>query len=72
MSVEITEVKVLENQNIIEIPEVGVFEFVENTYDNPNCCWDCDVRKLGICHLVPCTMTWRLDYKDGIFKSLNK
>lgn len=72
MSVEIKEVKVKENQNIIEIPEIGVFRFVEHTDNNLVCCWDCDIRKLGICNVAPCSMSSRSDYKDGVFKLLNK
>lgn len=65
-------INVKENQNLVEIPNVGSFKFVEYTERKPVTCWECDLRNMGICTVVPCCMSDRYDYKDGVFQSLNK
>lgn len=66
------QINVKESQNIIEVSGIGSFKFVEHTDKNPVTCWDCDVNCMGICAVVPCSMAYRSDYKDGVFQSLNK
>lgn len=72
MAIKINEIKVKNNQNLVEIPFVGSFEFVECTKNNNVGCWDCDLKSLGVCAVIPCSMSFRSDYKDGVFQSLNK
>lgn len=71
MAIKINEIKVKNRQNLIVIPNVGSFKFVEYNRDNPVGCYECDLRSLGVCAVIPCTMSYRSDYKDGVFKSLN-
>lgn len=72
MSTNIKEIKIKNNQNLVEIVDVGSFKFVENTKENPVTCWECDLRNMGICAVIPCILSYRADYKDGVFQSLNK
>lgn len=72
MSIKINEIRVKNSQNLVKIPNVGSFKFIEHTKENPVTCWDCDFKNMGICAVVPCSMSFRSDYKDGVFQSLNK
>lgn len=65
-------IRIKKKQTIVEIENVGSFRFVENTEETPVTCWECDLRTMGICCIIPCYMSDRHDYKDGVFESLNK
>lgn len=72
MAINIKQINVKNSQNLIEIPFVGKFKFVEWASNRQLGCWDCDLRSLGVCSVIPCSMSFRSDQKDGVFKSINK
>lgn len=68
MATNVKEIRIKNSQNLIEIPNVGNFKFVEYTRENPVRCYDCDLRSFNVCTVIPCTMSYRADYKDGVFQ----
>lgn len=64
-------INVKENQNLVEIEGAGSFRFVPWSNNNPVSCYDCDLRGLGFCKVIPCQMGFRSDYQDGVFQSIN-
>lgn len=72
MAIKINEIRVKNRQNLIVIPHVGSFKFVENAPNKQPACLGCDLNHMGICSLIPCNTSERADCKDGIFVLLNK
>lgn len=70
MSIKIKEIRVKANQNLIVIPDHGIFKFTENTEKNPMTCRECDLNNMGICGIIPCSTSCRADLKDGVFQLL--
>lgn len=68
MAIKINEIKVKESQNLIEIEGVGSLRFVPWSENNPVSCYDCDLYGIGVCRVIPCEMSFRGDYQDGVFQ----
>lgn len=63
-----TKIEVKENQNLVEIEGLGSLRFVPWSKNNRVSCYKCDLFGRGFCKVIPCQMSYRGDYKDGVFQ----